>query len=79
MNLYIFPRFTIDWSGNDGINAETHADYIKQFCDHFYANVIRLVDDDVIRNQKLSDDPVYSEALQVLRQIHVTEFITCVP
>ena len=55
----------MQWYGKEGIDPVAHADYLKNFCDHFYNNCVRLIDDDMVRNRKFSDDPLYSECLQV--------------
>ncbi|ESO82088.1 hypothetical protein LOTGIDRAFT_135306 [Lottia gigantea] len=59
-------RFTVEWCGKDGIDPESHGEYFNQFCDHFYHNVVRLIDNSMAKHEKLANDPVYSEPLQHL-------------
>ncbi|XP_050388645.1 NACHT and WD repeat domain-containing protein 2 [Patella vulgata] len=59
-------RFTVEWSGKDGIDPESHGEYFNQFCEHFYNNVVRLIDNAMAKHEKLASDPVYSEPLQHL-------------
>ena len=59
-------RFVVEWSGKEGIDRETHAEYLKEFCSNFYSNITMLVDRAVISSRKLSGDAVYSEVLQQL-------------
>lgn len=28
-------RFTVDWSGDQGLDVQTHAEYLRQFCEVF--------------------------------------------
>ena len=59
-------RFDVEWSGKEGIDRETHLEYLNQFCQHFQLSILRLVDRAVVEDQKLSSDPVYREILQHL-------------
>jgi len=36
-------RFTVEWTGKTGIERETHAAYLKEFCDNFYCRISELV------------------------------------
>ncbi|WAQ94112.1 NWD2-like protein, partial [Mya arenaria] len=60
-------KFKVEWGGKEGIDMETHKEYIETFCQHFYDNVLRLVDNAMDRNEKLSSNPVYVEVLQHLK------------
>ncbi|CAL1545368.1 unnamed protein product [Lymnaea stagnalis] len=59
-------RFTVDWSGKEGIDEETHKDYFEKFCEHFHIHVIRLVDNAMAKHERLASDPIYLEPLQHL-------------
>lgn len=59
-------RFGIDWIGREGMNSESHADYLAQFCDHFYKSITALVDRAMRKKSKFSNDPVFVEILQHL-------------
>lgn len=57
-------RFTVDWSGKEGIDMESHSEYIKEFTSHFYKSIIEQVERAMMKHEKLSQDPVYTEVLQ---------------
>ncbi|UYV61467.1 NWD2 [Cordylochernes scorpioides] len=37
-------RFTVEWSGRDGLDASAHSDYLARFTHHFERHIKRLVD-----------------------------------
>lgn len=44
-NYYYFVyRYTVEWIGRDGLDNETHGEYLNHFISHFYKNIIKLVD-----------------------------------
>ena len=45
---------------------ETHREYLEAFTQHFYEAIMRLVENAMQKNLKLSNDPVYVEVLQHL-------------
>lgn len=57
-------RFTVEWSGKEGIDMESHSEYIKEFTSHFHRSIIDLVERAMTQHEKLSQDPVYTEVLQ---------------
>ncbi|KAK3802261.1 hypothetical protein RRG08_004547, partial [Elysia crispata] len=59
-------RFTVDWSGKEGIDEVLHKEYFETFCTHFYENVTRLVDNAMAKHERLASDPIYLEPLQHL-------------
>ena len=59
-------RFQVEWGGKEGIDMETHREYLEAFTKHFYEAIMGQVDAAMIKNKKLSSDPVYVEALQHL-------------
>jgi hypothetical protein len=36
--------YNIEWIGREGIACETHDEYLNDFINHFYKNVLKLVD-----------------------------------
>lgn len=56
----------MEWTGKEGLDVETHSSYIKDFCDHFYKSILRLVDDAVKKNDELMNDRIYADILQVM-------------
>ncbi|XP_013421183.1 NACHT and WD repeat domain-containing protein 2 [Lingula anatina] len=59
-------RFEVEWSGKEGIDKEAHAEYLKEFCEHYFNDIIRLVDQAMDRHEQLTSDSVYSDVLQHL-------------
>ena len=43
-NKGIYKRFEIEWIGREGLAPETHDAYLKEFINHFYKNVLKLID-----------------------------------
>lgn len=61
-------RFVVDWSGKEGLEPETHASYLAEFTDNFHRSIMRLVDEAMAKHERLSSDPVFTEALQHLHK-----------
>ena len=40
----IYKVYNIEWIGREGIACETHEEYLNDFINHFYKNVLKLVD-----------------------------------
>ncbi|XP_076470740.1 NACHT and WD repeat domain-containing protein 2-like [Babylonia areolata] len=69
-------RFSVEWSGKEGIDEESHRAYFDAFCDKFFTDVTRLIDSAMAKHVKLANDPVFSEPLQHLHACrnHVSAF-----
>ena len=63
---YNIARFKIEWTGKEGLDRESHKEYLRDFCEHFYASVTDQVERAVEQSRKLSNDAVYGEVLQHL-------------
>lgn len=59
-------RFKVEWAGKEGIDSESHKEYLRDFCEHFYASITGQVDRAVEQSKKLSNDKIYGEVLQHL-------------
>lgn len=55
----------MDWTGKEGLDVDTHEEYLKDFCEHFYHSILKLVDDAVKKNDELMNDRIYADILQV--------------
>ena len=42
-NKGIYKRYEIEWIGREGLAPETHDAYLKEFINHFYKNVLKLI------------------------------------
>ena len=40
----IYKRYNVEWIGREGLAPETHEEYLNDFINHFYKNVLKLVD-----------------------------------
>ena len=36
-------RYEIEWIGREGLAPETHEEYLNDFINHFYKNVLKLI------------------------------------
>ena len=63
---YNFARFKVEWSGKEGIDLDSHKEYLRDFCEHFYTSVTDQVERAVEQSRKLSSDSIYGEVLQHL-------------
>lgn len=61
-------RFKVEW-GREGIDKDTHKEYLENFTSHFHTSIARLVDDAMAKHERLSSDPVFTEALQHLHAL----------
>jgi len=59
-------RFAVEWSGKEGIDRETHKEYLNNFTEHFHTSIKTLVDNAMEKHERFSSDPVFTEALQHL-------------
>jgi hypothetical protein len=63
----IYKRYTIDWLGREGLASETHEDYLTNFINHFYKNVLRLVDRAMRKEDTSKTGKIATEILQHLQ------------
>ena len=47
-------RYTVEWSDEDGLNKNVHADYLQDFIDTFYRRIIELIDRGVGQQKSLA-------------------------
>ena len=60
-------RYHVDWVGRDGLNPDTHETYLTDFVNHFYKNVIKMIDRAMKKeNVNLSSPLVY----EILYHLH---------
>ena len=69
-------RFTVDWTGKEGIDETSHRAYFETFCEKFYNDVTNQISEAMAKHVKLANDPVYNEPLQHLHACrnHVSAF-----
>ncbi|XP_023244232.1 NACHT and WD repeat domain-containing protein 2-like [Centruroides sculpturatus] len=61
-----FMKYTVEWNGKDGLDDETHADYLKHFKCHFYKYITKLVDRAMRKEDLSSQGQIVTEILQHL-------------
>lgn len=66
MNLVFFYRYTVEWIGREGIDTETHEDYLNNFIAHFYKNIVKLVDRAMRKEDSSAQGQIVTEILQHL-------------
>lgn len=64
--LIFFFRYTIEWIGREGLDVETHEEYLTHFIHHFYKNIIKLVDRAMRKEDSSAQGVIITEILQHL-------------
>lgn len=65
--LFIFViRYTIEWIGREGLDPETHEEYLTHFIGHFYKNMVKLVDRAMRKEDSSAQGVIITEILQHL-------------
>lgn len=62
-----FNRYTINWSGKEGLAVKYHSEYLREFTAHFYKNITRLVDRAMRKEDLSSQGHIVTEILQHLQ------------
>ena len=65
--LTIYKKYVIDWLGREGLAVETHEEYLGDFINHFYKNVLRLVDRAMRKEDTSKQGKIVTEILQHLQ------------
>lgn len=59
-------RYTVEWIGREGLDIETHEEYLNHFISHFYKNVVKLVDRAMRKEDSSAQGQIVTEILQHL-------------
>ena len=59
-------RYNIEWIGREGLAPETHEEYLNDFINHFYKNVLKLVDRAMRKEDTSAQGKIVTEILQHL-------------
>ncbi|XP_026317171.1 NACHT and WD repeat domain-containing protein 2 [Hyposmocoma kahamanoa] len=59
-------KYTVEWIGREGLDNETHAEYLNHFISHFYKNIIKLVDRAMRKEDSSAQGQIVTEILQHL-------------
>ncbi|XP_015115878.1 NACHT and WD repeat domain-containing protein 2 [Diachasma alloeum] len=59
-------RYTVEWIGREGLDPETHGEYLQHFITHFYRNMVKLVDRAMRKEDSSAQGQIITELLQHL-------------
>ena len=62
----IYKKYNIEWIGREGLATETHEEYLNDFINHFYKNVLKLVDRAMRKEDNSEQGKIITEILQHL-------------
>lgn len=62
----LLSRYNVEWIGREGLDPETHDEYLKHFISHFYKNIIKLVDRAMRKEDSSAQGQIVTEILQHL-------------
>lgn len=65
-NNAIYKKYVVEWIGREGLAPETHEEYLNEFINHFYKNVLRLVDRAMKKEDTSAQGKIVTEILQHL-------------
>ncbi|CAB3365460.1 Hypothetical predicted protein [Cloeon dipterum] len=66
-------RYTIEWIGREGLDPDTHSEYLQHFITHFYKNMVKLVDRAMRKEDSSAQGQIVTEILQ-----HMNACMSCV-
>lgn len=61
-----FQKYTVEWIGREGLDIETHEEYLNHFIAHFYKNITKLVDRAMRKEDSSPQGQIVTEILQHL-------------
>ncbi|XP_058799223.1 NACHT and WD repeat domain-containing protein 2 isoform X2 [Phymastichus coffea] len=61
-----FQKYVIEWIGREGLDPETHGEYLQEFVTHFYRNIVKLVDRAMKKEDSSAQGQIITEILQHL-------------
>ncbi|KAI9580289.1 NACHT and WD repeat domain-containing protein 2 [Glossina fuscipes] len=59
-------KYTVEWIGREGLDIETHEEYLNHFISHFYKNIVKLVDRAMRKEDSSAQGQIVTEILQHL-------------
>ena len=78
----IYKKYNIEWIGREGIACETHEEYLNDFINHFYKNVLKLVDramrkEDTSPQGKIITGQLIFALLEERKQLSTKNLLNC--
>merc|ERR1712218_145446 len=65
-NNAIYKKYHVEWIGREGLASETHEEYLNDFINHFYKNVLKLVDKAMKKEDNSEQGKIVNELMQHL-------------
>ena len=65
-NNAIYKKYHVEWIGREGLASETHEEYLNDFINHFYKNVLKLVDRAMRKEDTSAQGKIITEILMHL-------------
>ncbi|XP_044733634.1 NACHT and WD repeat domain-containing protein 2 [Chrysoperla carnea] len=59
-------KYTVEWIGREGLDPDTHEEYLNHFITHFYKNIVKLVDRAMRKEDSSAQGQIVTEILQHL-------------
>ena len=56
----------MEWTGREGLDLDTHQEYLQHFITHFYKNMVKLVDRAMRKEDSSAQGQIITELLQHL-------------
>lgn len=66
VTVICLERYTVEWIGREGLDPETHEEYLNHFITHFYKNITKLVDRAMRKEDSSAQGQIVTEILQHL-------------
>ncbi|KAK6631349.1 hypothetical protein RUM44_005875 [Polyplax serrata] len=70
-------RYTVEWIGREGLDTETHEEYLQHFITHFYKNITKLVDRAMRKEDSSAQGQIVTEILQHLHACNNSVKVFC--
>ncbi|XP_050546334.1 NACHT and WD repeat domain-containing protein 2 isoform X3 [Daktulosphaira vitifoliae] len=65
-----YQKYSVEWIGREGLDNETHQEYLQNFIMHFYKNITKLVDRAMRKEDSSPQGQIVTEILQHLHACH---------
>ena len=68
LTRFFLRKYNVDWIGRDGLSPESHEAYLTDLVNHFYKNVVKLVQRGMKKENIKTDSPLVYELLHHLHE-----------
>ena len=65
---FILRKYNVDWIGREGLSPESHEAYLTDLVNHFYKNVVKLIQRGMKKENIKTDSPLVYELLHHLHE-----------